>query len=149
MGIDPGIAIMGYGLVKRTGSGIECIDYGTLETEKGLPEHIRIKDLYEKLRKLTQKHKPDYTAIENIFYFKNQKTIIGVAQARGVALLAGAQNSKECFSFTPLQVKQAVTGYGQADKKQVQEMTKQLLDLSSFNLKENNRKKDSGWQYHI
>jgi len=132
LGIDPGTAIMGYGLVKRTGSKIECVDYGTLTTKSGLPEHIRLKDLYRGLDKLIKKHKPDFTAIENIFYFKNQKTIIGVAQARGIALLAGAQNGKECFSFTPLQIKQAVTGWGQADKKQVQAMVKTLLRLNEI-----------------
>lgn len=132
LGIDPGTARMGYGIIKRIGSEIECLDYGVLTTEAGLPEHIRLKDLYKGLNKLITKHKPDFVAVENIFYFKNQKTIVSVSQARGTALLVAAQNGKECYSFTPLQIKQAVTGYGQAEKKQVQKMVKTLLQLDTI-----------------
>ncbi|MEX2144964.1 MAG: crossover junction endodeoxyribonuclease RuvC [Candidatus Spechtbacterales bacterium] len=129
LGIDPGTATMGYGIIKKTGSDIKCLSYGTLTTDAGIPEHIRLKNLYAGINKLLKKHKPDIIAVENIFYFKNQKTVIHVSQARGVALLIAAQRAKEYFSFTPLQIKQAVTGYGRADKKQVQTMVKTLLRL--------------------
>lgn len=129
LGIDPGTARMGYGIIEYDGNESRCITYGTLETNAGTEDHLRLKDLYKSLNVLIKKYNPHVVAVEDIFYFKNQKTIIAVSQARGIALLAGSMASKQCYSFTPLQVKQAVTGYGQADKKQVQAMVKILLKL--------------------
>lgn len=132
LGIDPGTARMGYGIIQDDGSKIVCVDFGVISTPSSQTTHMRLKYIYEKLTEIILKHKPDAVGVEDIFYYKNQKTIVQVAAARGIALLAGAQNNKEVFSFTPLQVKQAVTGYGQADKKQVQEMVKLLLKLKSI-----------------
>lgn len=131
LGIDPGTARMGYGIISYNNNDLECIDYGVLETSSGIEDHIRLNDLHKKIKVLVEKHKPEVVAVEDIFYFKNQKTLVGVSQARGVALLSAAQNGKKYFSFTPLQIKQAVSGYGKADKQQVQKMVKTLLNLES------------------
>lgn len=132
LGIDPGTAKMGFGVVKYDNPSLDCLQYGVLETEAGIADHLRLKELYQGLEALIKKYKPDYIAVEDLFYFKNQKTLVHVAAARGVALLAAANNGKECYSFTPLQVKQAVTSYGKADKRQVQEMTKAILRLEAI-----------------
>jgi crossover junction endodeoxyribonuclease RuvC len=129
LGIDPGTASMGYGIISYGENSASCVEYGVLKTSAGVDEDIRLSDLYNKLEILIRKHKPQIVSIEDIFYFKNQKTLIGVSQARGIALLAAAQSGIQCHSFTPLQIKQAVTGYGQADKEQVQKMVKTLLSL--------------------
>lgn len=129
LGIDPGTARMGYGFIEYDGNESKCIIYGVLETKAGIEDHLRLKDLYKALNALIKKYNPHVIAVEDIFYFKNKKTIVTVSQARGIALLAGSMAGKPCHSFTPLQIKQAVTGYGQADKKQVQAMVKILLKL--------------------
>lgn len=129
LGIDPGTARMGYGIIEYDGNESACLTYGTLETDAGIEEHLRLKDLYKSLKKLVKKYDPHVVAVEDIFYFKNQKTLVAVSQARGIALLAGSMGGRQCYSFTPLQVKQAVAGYGQAEKKQVQTMVKNLLKL--------------------
>ena len=129
LGIDPGTARMGYGFIEYDGNESKCMAYGVLETNMGIEDHLRLKDLYKSLNTMIKKYNPHIVAVEDIFYFKNQKTLITVSQARGVALLAGAMTGKQCYSFTPLQVKQSVTGYGHADKKQVQRMVKTLLKL--------------------
>lgn len=129
LGIDPGTARMGYGLIEYDGNESKCIIYGVLETKAGIEDHLRLKDLYKALNVLIKKYNPHIIAVEDIFYFKNKKTVITVSQARGIALLAASMTEKSCYSFTPLQIKQAVTGYGQADKKQVQAMVKILLKL--------------------
>lgn len=130
LGIDPGTARMGYGVLRHTtGQNPQIIDYGTLTTKAKTDEHLRLASLSQDLDNILKKHNPDVVAVEDIFYAHNQKTVVQVAQARGVALLAAAQKQKLCYSFTPLQVKQAVAGYGQADKKQVQKMVQSLLSL--------------------
>lgn len=129
LGIDPGTARMGYGIIEHDGNESKCLSYGVLETSAGIEDHLRLKDLYKSLNTLIKKYNPHVVAVEDIFYFKNQKTIIAVSQAKGIALLAGSMASKQCYSFTPLQIKQAVSGYGQADKKQIQTMVKTLLKL--------------------
>lgn len=129
LGIDPGTARMGYGIIGYDGNTASCAEYGVLETSADIGEDIRLNDLYKKLKNLILKHKPQVVAVEDIFYFKNQKTLVGVSQARGIVLLAAAQSGIRYHSFTPLQIKQAVTGYGQADKRQVQKMVKTLLNL--------------------
>ena len=131
LGIDPGTARMGWGMINynNISHNYTPVDYGVLETDAAIEDHLRLKDLYKALDGLIKKYSPQIIAVEDIFYFKNQKTLITVAQARGVALLLAANAGKTCYSFTPLQIKQAVTGYGQADKKQVQTMVKTLLKL--------------------
>ncbi|MDX1535242.1 MAG: crossover junction endodeoxyribonuclease RuvC [Candidatus Spechtbacterales bacterium] len=131
-GIDPGTARMGYGVLKYEKPSIECLDYGVIETSAGNEKHKRLESIYEQLNTLIEKYSPDAFGVEDIFYFKNQKTLVEVSQARGVALLVAAQTKKPCHSFTPLQVKQAVAGYGRADKKQVQIMTQKLLNLKKI-----------------
>ena len=130
LGIDPGIARMGYGLISLEDSNINHIAHGIIETDMNTPEHLRLGDIYKTLQSMVKQYNPHVIAVEDIFYFKNQKTLISVSQARGIVLLLAADNHKQCYSFTPLQVKQAVSGYGQADKKQVQTMVKTLLKLN-------------------
>lgn len=129
LGIDPGTARMGFGVVAENGGKLCALDFGTLTTTTQLEEHKRLAELYQQLARLIEHHQPDAVAIEDIFFAKNQKTIIKVSQARGVALLAAAHYKKQVYSFTPLQVKQAVTGWGGAQKPQIQEMVKNLLNL--------------------
>ena len=128
LGIDPGTARMGWGVINKE-TMIAC---GCLETRAGLTEEARLKTLFEQLSRLIKKFKPEAVAVEKLFFFKNQKTIISVAQSRGIALLAAAQNNLPVFSYTPLQIKQAVTGYGRADKNQVQQMIKSILKLKNI-----------------
>ena len=130
LGIDPGTARMGYGIITEEGGKTELIEFGVLTTEAGQDEHLRLGELYSGLEKLIQKHAPHAIVVEDIFYAKNQKTIIKVSQARGIALLAAARARTPFYSFTPLQIKQAVTGWGGAQKPQVQEMVRLLLGLA-------------------
>lgn len=132
LGIDPGTARMGFGVIEYTKPEIRCLEFGIISTSAGVAKHERLGSIYKNLNKLIDIYKPDIFAIEDIFYFKNQKTLVEVSQAKGVAMLAAALSKKECYSFTPLQIKQAVTGYGHAEKKQVQEMIQKLLNLKTF-----------------
>lgn len=131
LGIDPGVAIVGYGVVDYTGNRFRTIDYGAITTPAKTKLTSRIKTIYEELRLLIYKHKPDVMAVEELFFNTNTTTAMAVAQARGVILLAGTNESVPIFEYTPLQIKQAVTGYGRADKQQMQQMTKTLLGLAS------------------
>lgn len=129
IGIDPGIAILGYGVLEYDRNKFRVIDYGAVTTsnKNSLPERLEI--LYNSLEKLFEFHKPDAVAFEELFFNQNAKTAIVVGQARGVAILSAQKKGINIFEYTPLQVKQAVTGYGRADKKQVQQMVKVLLNL--------------------
>jgi len=129
LGLDPGLARMGYGAIRTEGNRFKALFYGTLETfpDEGDPE--RLARLYDGLRGLIRRQRPDSVAIEELFFSKNVKTAMGVAQARGVALLVCGQEGIPVFSLKPGQVKQAVTGYGSAEKGQVQRMVKLLLGL--------------------
>ena len=129
LGIDPGTARMGWGIIEFDGTNYVALGYGTLETSAKTEEHLRLKKLYRQLNNLLKKYNPHIVAVEDIFYFKNQKTLIKVSQARGIVLLLAANANKKYYSFTPLQIKLAVTGYGKAEKKQVQQMVKLLLNL--------------------
>ncbi len=129
LGIDPGIAIVGYGVIEYVGNKFNVIDYGAVTTPAGMEVPMRLLDIYNSLSVIISKFKPEAMAIEELFYNKNAKTVINVAQGRGVTLLAAAKNNIPVFEYTPLQVKQSVVGYGRADKKQVQQMTKVLLNL--------------------
>lgn len=129
LGIDPGYAIVGYGIIEQIGNRFRVIDYGSIQTKAGLPPVERLQIIYNELRNIIYTHKPECMAIEELFFNNNSKTAIMVAQARGVLLLGAANEGLEIYEYTPLQVKQAVTGYGRADKQQVQQMTKALLGL--------------------
>jgi len=131
LGIDPGIAIVGYGIVEYKGSRFTTLDYGAITTKAGLPTEKRLKIIFDKMTELIRTYNPDELAIEELFFNTNQKTAIGVAQARGVLLLCAEQNGKRIFEYTPLQVKQSVVGYGRAEKNQVITMVKMILGLES------------------
>ena len=129
LGIDPGIAIVGYGVIEYVGNKFNVIDYGAITTKAGMKVEDRLGEIYNLLNDIINKYKPEFMAIEELFYNKNAKTVISVAEARGVTLLSAARKKIPIFEYTPLQVKQAVVGYGRAEKKQVQQMTKILLNL--------------------
>ncbi len=129
VGIDPGTATTGYGLVAETNAGISVVDYGVITTPAGERPEIRLAQLYQKLTELLLLHQPEGGAVEKLFFQRNVSTAIAVGQARGVALLALAQHHIAVGEYTPMEVKQAVTGYGGADKPQVQLMVKALLNL--------------------
>jgi len=130
IGIDPGIATTGFGLVKKTkNKKARVIDYGCITTSPDLFSGERLRILNNELTKLINKYKPKVMAVENIYFFKNLKTAMPVSQAKGVILLTAAKKKIPVYEFTPLQMKMAVTGYGKAEKKQVQKMIKVLLNL--------------------
>jgi crossover junction endodeoxyribonuclease RuvC len=129
LGIDPGIAILGYGLVNYEANKFSVIDYGAVTTEAGIPMSQRLTLIYDSLIDIFDKYKPDVFAIEELFFNKNIKTALTVGHARGVAVLAGTKYGIPVYEYTPLQVKQAVVGYGRAEKKQIQQMVKILLNL--------------------
>ena len=128
LGVDPGYGRLGWGLIDEE----KMINCGCLETSKSLSESRRLAQLFDDLTKLLKKFKPQAIAVEELFFFKNQTTVIKVAQARGIILLAAEKLNISSFSYSPLQVKMAVTGYGRAEKAQVQQMVKAILKLSSI-----------------
>jgi len=129
MGIDPGFAITGYGIVKYEGNKFSVIDYGAVTTAASMILPQRLLELNSNLKELIKRHKPDAFAIEELFFNKNIKTALTVGHGRGVAILAAAESGIEVFEYTPLQVKQAVVGYGRAEKSQMQQMVKAILNL--------------------
>ncbi len=129
LGVDPGYAIVGYGLVRMQNGRYQPLEHGAIVTKAGEDFNRRLEIIYENLSAILQKWKPDAFSIEKLFFHTNQKTVIYVAEARGVILLAAKQAGVPIFEYTPLQVKTAVTGYGRAEKFQVQEMTRRLLCL--------------------
>ena len=131
LGIDPGYAIIGYGIIDSSKNNA-LIDYGVITTPKEDSMAIRLKSIEEGLVFLINNYKPDVVAIEELFYFKNQKTVIPVAQARGVILLTCQKLVGNIYEYTPLQIKQALTGIGRAEKNQVQFMVKSILGLKSI-----------------
>jgi crossover junction endodeoxyribonuclease RuvC len=133
LGIDPGTATTGYGLVLETEAGsLQVVAFGVIQTPPTVPMPERLLDLFRKLRQLIILHRPGCGAVEKLFFEKNVRTAISVGQARGVALLALAEAGLPIGEYTPLEVKQAVVGYGGADKNQVQQMVKALLSLSDI-----------------
>lgn len=132
LGIDPGYAIVGVGVVDYIGNHFKTVYYGAITTNAGEVMFDRLKVLYDELCEVIDIYKPDAMAIEELFFNNNQKTAISVAQARGVLLLAARNKEVPIFEYTPLQVKQAVVGYGRADKGQVQQMVKALLNLEKI-----------------
>ena len=129
LGIDPGYAIVGCGVVEYKNNHFRVITYGAITTEAHTPFNIRIEKIFDEANELIQKCRPDAMAIEKLFFNTNQKTAIDVAQARGALVLAAQKNNVPIFEYTPLQVKQSVVGYGRAEKKQVQEMMRIMLKL--------------------
>jgi len=139
LGIDPGTAIIGHGLVQVCDSKLKCgfseSLYGSIHTDKEKRDELRLRELYDAMVALIRSYQPDVIAIERLFFARNVTTAMGVGQARGVILLAAEQAHKPVFQYTPLQVKQQITGYGKAEKKQVQAMTKRILELEEIRTK--------------
>ena len=129
LGIDPGIAKVGWGIIKDDLGKQTIIDYGCFETSAGLSLDERLVKIHQFVLELIKKFKPDVLAVEQLYFAANVKTALTVGQARGVIVLAGAQVNLQTVSYTPLQVKQALTGYGRADKKQIEIMVKSILNL--------------------
>lgn len=132
LGIDPGIADTGYGFIKVDGSSLKCLAYGSIKTSPKDSLELRLLKLYQELTALIKKYQPDEAAVEQLFFNKNVRTALIVGQARGVALLSLSFADLKISEFSPPQVKQAVTAYGQATKKQVQKMVKLILALKEL-----------------
>jgi crossover junction endodeoxyribonuclease RuvC len=133
LGIDPGTATTGYGIIEEDEQKeIRVVTYGIIKTEPNLSAEDRLLEIYEQLNELILLHRPDHGAVEKLFFQRNVTTAIAVGQARGVILLALAKNKVPLAEYTPNEVKQAVTGYGAADKKQIQEMVRTILKLKSI-----------------
>lgn len=132
LGIDPGTAIIGYSIIDFEKGKYEIVDYGCIYTSKDQDMPHRLEKIYNELETLIQLWKPNDMAIEELFFFKNQKTIIKVGQARGVIMVCGQKNNLDIYSYTPLQVKMGVAGYGRATKSQIQEMVKLILKMDEI-----------------
>ncbi len=132
LGLDPGIADTGFGVIKYDKGLMSCLDYGSIKTRAKTDLSERLEFLDKELEKLIRKHQPDIVAVEQLFFNKNTKTALIVAQARGVLLLRIKKNNVKIVEYTPGQVKQAVCAYGQASKKQVQKMVKMILKLKEL-----------------
>ena len=133
LGIDPGLADTGFGVIKKNRAGEPtCLDYGTIKTKAGLDSAERLAIINRELKKIIKKYQPDLMAVEQLFFCRNVKTAIAVGQARGVILLTAKQSKVGVVEFTPLQIKQAVAAYGQAEKLQVQKMVMMLLNLKKL-----------------
>lgn len=132
LGIDPGTATTGFGLIEKNGAKLTKFDAGVISTPKTELMQNRLKMIYDDLSELVKTHQPDSMVVEKLFFTNNITTAMSVSQARGVVLLVAAENDIELAEYTPLQVKMSVTGYGQAEKKQVQEMVKKILKLQTI-----------------
>ncbi|GIP45042.1 crossover junction endodeoxyribonuclease RuvC [Paenibacillus sp. J45TS6] len=132
LGIDPGIAIVGFGFIDKTGSKLTPVQYGCIQTEAHTPDEERLLHVYEAMLQLIDKYKPDAVALEKLFFNRNVTTAMSVSQARGVLILAAIQRGLPIAEYTPMQVKQAIVGYGKAEKRQVQEMVKMYLKLQAI-----------------
>ncbi len=130
LGIDPGTGILGFGVIDVDERGkMKLVDGGVIRTPVKQPDSQRLLTIYEELSELITTHKPETMSVEKLFFAQNVTTAMSVSQARGVVLLCGEQNGLRLFEYTPLQIKMAVTSYGKADKRQVQEMVKTILGL--------------------
>ncbi|MDD3032698.1 MAG: crossover junction endodeoxyribonuclease RuvC [Candidatus Pacebacteria bacterium] len=133
LGLDPGTATTGFGIIEATTQDeLSCLHYGAIITPPNTKDEERLISIHSELKSIIKEFKPDAVSIEKLYFFKNQKTIIPVSQARGVLLLTIANSKIPIFEFTPPQVKMAVTGYGRAQKRQVQEMVQRLLNLEKI-----------------
>lgn len=129
LGIDPGYGITGFGVIEKTKDGLKCLDYGVIETPKNESLPVRLAMLYDGLVSIIKNYKVDEIAIEELFFAKNTKTAIQVAEGRGVIALASIQHTGRVFEYTPMQIKLALTGQGRADKTQVEFMVKAILGI--------------------
>ena len=133
LGIDPGMAIVGYGMIETTESGtISLITSGSIQTDKNLCDSKRLLEIYKDLSTVIETYKPDCASVEELFFFKNQKTIIPVAEARGVILTVLEKFNIPTYCYTPMEVKQVLTGYGRASKKEVEQMVKFSLNTDEI-----------------
>ena len=132
LGIDPGVAIVGFGLIESERGAVRMLQYGAVNTAAGLPLATRLVQIEQDLTQLIQQFRPDEIAIEELFFSKNITTGIAVAHGRGVILCTAEKLGVPIYEYTPMQVKQAITGYGKAVKKQIQEMTRMMLHLESI-----------------
>ena len=132
LGIDPGMAIVGYGLINYESGKINLLSSGSIQTDKKSSDSERLFEIFNDLSTVVEKYKPDCASVENLFFFKNQKTVIPVAEARGVILTVLQKYDIPIYSYTPMEVKQVLTGYGRADKKEVEQMVKLSLETASL-----------------
>ena len=132
LGIDPGFAITGYSIIDYQGNKFKLIDSGAVTTKAGVSFPLRLTKIYDDLSMIIDEYKPDAISVEELFFNNNVKTAINVAQARGVVLVVGCQKQIPTYEYTPLQIKQAVAGYGRADKIQVQKMVKTILKVDTL-----------------
>lgn len=131
LGIDPGYALLGYGVIEASNAKLAVVDYGVIETKSGESFPKRLEKLYDGMRALLDTYAPDAAAFEELFFYKNVNTALPVGAGRGVAILAASQRGLPLYEYTPMQIKLAVTGDGHADKRAVQSMVRMLLSLSS------------------
>ena len=134
-GIDIGLATTGWSILEKGNkfkNGARIVDYGVIETQSGLSLPARLNSIFYQFNQIIDRYSPEHVAVESLFYFKNQKTVIDVSQSRGVVLLASEIKGLSSFDYTPLQVKTSVTGYGRATKEQVQKMIKMIFGLESI-----------------
>jgi len=132
VGIDPGLATLGYGAVDYDNNKLELVDYGTVTTPPDMSLPQRLKNIYDDVMALIERFQPKACAVEELFFNKNVKTALTIGHARGVALLAAANSGVPIYEYTPLQIKQGITGYGMAQKMQVQRMVKMLLSMDEI-----------------
>lgn len=132
IGIDPGTGILGFGIIELNKGKIKLVDAGVIRTPVKEDDAVRLMTIYEELSEIIKDTKPDEMAVEKLFFAQNVTTAMTVAQARGVVLLTGKQAKLKIAEYTPLQIKQAVTGYGKAEKKQIQEMVRVILQLKAI-----------------
>lgn len=130
LGLDPGTAITGYGLVREVEGRLIAVDYGVITTSSETEMDKRLLQIYQELSAIISRHKPDAVAVEKLFFSRNVRTAMAVGQARGVVLLTAALAGVPVYEYTPLEIKQAIVGYGGAEKQQVQQMVKLLLNLA-------------------
>ena len=132
LGIDPGYALMGWGVVESANNRMKLINYGCVETFAHTPMQHRLRSLYQGVRDLVRIYQPDDVAFEELFFAHNVTTALMVGAARGAAIIAAGEYTEQLYEYTPMQIKQAVTGYGKADKKQIQQMVKLLLKMDDI-----------------
>lgn len=132
LGIDPGTGILGFGVIDQDKGKTTFIDAGVIKTPVKQEDSERLLTIYDELEEIIKQHKPDVMSVEKLFFVRNITTAMSVSQARGVVLLLGKQHKLKLYEYTPLQIKQAVTGYGKAEKSQIQEMVKVILGLKSI-----------------
>ena len=132
LGIDPGMAIVGYGLIEFKNDKLELLNSGSIQTDKSFSDSKRLLEIFNDLSHIIEEYKPDCASVENLFFFKNQKTVIPVAEARGVILTVLEKYGIPTYSYTPMEVKQVLTGYGRADKKEVEQMVKVILETDTL-----------------